>query len=56
MDNSESISEQWLCLLGIFCHNCSVEKNEFKTGEDVLEVVEKFSNLGDMFSLYGGTS
>ena len=38
-------------------HNCSVvEKLEFKTGEDVLEEVEKFCYLGDMISCFGGTS
>ena len=38
-------------------HNCSVEeKLEFKRGEDVLEEVEKFCNLGDMISCYGGAS
>ena len=36
-------------------HNCSVvEKPEFKTGEDVLEEVEKFCYLGDMISCFGG--
>ena len=31
-----------------FGHNCSVEeKLEFKRCEDVLEVVDKFCNLGD---------
>ena len=31
------------------CHNCSVVENlELKTGEDVLEEVEKFCYLGDM--------
>ena len=39
------------------CHNCSVvEKLEFKTGEDVLEEVEKFCYLGDMISCFGGAS
>ena len=39
------------------CHNCSVvEKLEFKTGEDVLEDVEKFCYLGDMISCFGGAS
>ena len=39
------------------CHNCSVvEKLEFKTGEDVLEEVEKFCYLGDMISSFGGAS
>ena len=38
-------------------HNCSVvEKLEFKTGEDVLEEVEKFCYLGDMISCFGGAS
>ena len=38
-------------------HNCSlVEKLEFKTGEDALEEVEKFSYLGDMISYFGGAS
>ena len=37
------------------CHNCSVvEKLELKTGEDVLEEVEKFCYLGDMISCFGG--
>ena len=37
--------------------NCSVvEKLEFKTGEDVLEEVEKFCYLGDMISCFGGAS
>ena len=39
------------------CHNCSVvEKLEFKTGEDVLEEVEKFCYLGDMICCFGGAS
>ena len=39
------------------CHNCSVvEKREFKTGEDVLEEVEKFCYLGDMISCFSGAS
>ena len=39
------------------CHNCSVvEKLEFKTGEDVLEEIEKFCYLGDMISCFGGAS
>ena len=39
------------------CHNCSVvEKLEFKTGEDVLEEVEKFCYLVDMISCFGGES
>ena len=38
-------------------HNCSVEKKlEFKTGEDVLEEVEKFCYLGDLISCHGGAS
>ena len=38
-------------------HNCSaVEKLEFKTGEHVLEEVEKFCYLGDMISCFGGAS
>ena len=38
-------------------HNCSVvEKLEFKTGEDVLEEVEKFCYLGDMISCFGEAS
>ena len=38
-------------------HNFSVvEKLEFKTGEDVLEEVEKFCYLGDMISCFGGAS
>ena len=37
-------------------HNCSVEKLEFKRGEDVLEEVEKFCYLGDMISCKGGAS
>ena len=38
-------------------HNCSVvERLEFKTGEDVLEEVEKFCYLGDMISCFGGAS
>ena len=36
-------------------HNCSVEKLEFKRGEDVLEV-EKFCYLGDVISCYDGAS
>ena len=37
------------------CHNFSVvEKLEFKTGEDVLEEVEKFCYLSDMISCFGG--
>ena len=32
-----------------------MEKLEFKTGEDVLEEVEKFCYLGDMVSCFGGT-
>ena len=39
------------------CHNCSVvEKLEFKTGEDVLEEVEKCCYLGDMICCFGGAS
>ena len=39
------------------CHNCSVvEELEFKTGEDVLEEIEKFCYLGDMISCFGGAS
>ena len=39
------------------CHNCSVvEKLVFKTGEDVLQDVEKFCYLGDMISCFGGAS
>ena len=39
------------------CHDCSVvEKLEFKTGEDVLEELEKFCYLGDMISCFGGAS
>ena len=41
---------------GCLGHNCSVEKLEFKRGENVLEEVEKFCYLGDMISCYGGTS
>ena len=43
--------------LGRTClgHNCSVEKLEFKRGEDVLQEVEKFFYLGDI-SCYGGAS
>ena len=38
-------------------HNCSVvEMLEFKTGEDVLEEVERFCYLGDMISCFGGAS
>ena len=38
-------------------HYCSLkEKVEFKSGEDVLEDVEKFCYLGDMPSLYGGAT
>ena len=37
-------------------HNCSVEKLEFKRGEDILEKVEKFCYLGKMISYYGGAS
>ena len=37
-------------------HNCSVEKLEFKSGEDVLEEVEKFCYLGDKISCNGGAS
>ena len=38
-------------------HNFSVvEKLEFKTGEDVLEEVEKFCYLDDMISCFGGAS
>ena len=38
-------------------HNCSVvEKLEFKTGEDILDEVEKFCYLGDMISCFGGAS
>ena len=38
-------------------HNCSVvEKLEFKTGEDVLEEVEKFCYIGGMISCFGGAS
>ena len=38
-------------------HNCSVvEKLEFKTGEDVLEEVQKFCYLGDMISCFAGAS
>ena len=37
-------------------HNCSVEKLEFKRGEDALEEVEYFCYLGDMNSCYGGAS
>ena len=33
-----------------------MEKLEFKTGEDVLEGVEKFCYLGDMISCFGGAS
>ena len=33
-----------------------MEKLEFKTGEDVLEEVEKFCYLGDMISCFGGAS
>ena len=33
-----------------------MEKLEFKTGEDVLEEVEKFCYLGDMISCSGGAS
>ena len=38
-------------------YNCPVKKNKgFKRGEEVLEEVEKFCYLGDMFSSYGGAS
>ena len=38
-------------------HNCSLEeKLEFKRGEDVLEEVETFCYLGDIFSCYVGAS
>ena len=38
-------------------HNCSVkEKVEFEKGEDVLEEMEKFCYLGDMFSSNSGAS
>ena len=37
-------------------HNCSVEKLEFKRGEDALEEAEYFCYLGDMNSCYGGAS
>ena len=38
-------------------HNCLVlEKLEFKTGEDVLEEVEKFCYLDDMISCFDGAS
>ena len=33
-----------------------MEKLEFKTGEDVLEEVEKFCYLGDMIICFGGAS
>ena len=36
--------------------NCSVEKLEFKRGEDILEKVEKICYLGNMISYYGGAS
>ena len=36
--------------------NCSVEKLQFKRGEDVLEEVKKFCYLDDMISCYGGAS
>ena len=48
--------DSFVCRTGL-CHNCSVvEKLEFKTGEDVLEEVEKFCYLGDMISCFGGAS
>ena len=38
-------------------HSCSAEeKLQFKRGEDILEKVEKFSDLGDMITFYGGAS
>ena len=41
----------------VWVHNCSVkEKAESKSGEDVLEKVEKFCYLGDIFISYGGAS
>ena len=39
-----------------FGHNCSVEKLEFKWGEDIFEEVEKFCYLGDIISCFNGAS
>ena len=39
-----------------FGHNCSVEKFEFKRGDDVLQEAEKCYYMGDMISCYGGAS
>ena len=43
-------------MLGCLSHNCSVEKSEFNTGEDVTEAVEKFCYLGNMISCYVAAS